>query len=465
MKSQSILIIDDDEGMRDTLEVILRREYQVLKAASGEQGLMVLKDQEVSLVFLDIRMPGMNGLEVLQEIKRFYPGMIVVMISVVTDPDTVARALALGAQDYLTKEFDYDQVRHRCRQFLKQRERELEIISLKSELDSTRSTALILGPNPAIKKLCETLPDVSRTKSPILITGETGTGKELWARYIHSLSPRQDKPLITTNLAAIPDSLVESTLFGHKAGAFTGATQNQLGKFELAHGGTLFLDEIGCMDMGSQGKLLRALQAGEIQTVGESRAKRVNVRIISATNTDLAQAIKQGCFREDLYYRLSRHPIHLPPLRERREDIPVLVDHFRKKYNQELNRDVAGIEPEALEILREYPWPGNIRELENLMERLVLTGRGKRITRVDLLFDRFIPLKEERKKEKEKALMTVDLSQDLKSGLRSYEKRYLQEVLQRYPRDIRAAIRHAKISRRSFYQKIKDYGIKPGETP
>lgn len=454
MKGQSILIIDDDEGMRDTLEAILHREYPVLKAASGEQGLVVLQDQEISLVILDIRLPGMNGLEVLQEIKRLYPGVMVLMISVVTDQDIVARALELGAQDYLTKELRYDQVRHRCRQLLELSEKELEIISLKSELEESRSMDLVLGSNPAMRELRETLPGLSRMGGPILITGETGTGKELWARYLHGQSSRKDKPFITTNLAAIPANLVESALFGHKAGAFTGATQNRWGKFELAHGGTLFLDEIGCMEIHSQGKLLRVLQTGEIEKLGEDRARRVDVRIIAATNIDLVQAIQEGRFREDLYYRLSKLHIHLPPLRERKEDIPVLVDHFIKKCAQALNQAVDGIEPEALEILREHPWPGNIRELENLVERLVLTARGKRITRVDLFFNQFIPSK--------KKLITVDLSQGLKSGLRSYEKRYLQELLQRYPGDVGAAARHAGISRRSLYLKMKQYGMKQG---
>lgn len=456
VKPPTILIIDDDEGTRDTLEAILFRDYQLIKAASGKEGLAVLDKHDISLVLLDIRMPGMDGLEVLKEIKRLYSWVMVMIISVVTNPTTVAQVLELGAHDYLTKEFDYDSVRLRCRQLLELREKKLEIISLKSELENRLSPDLVLGPNAVMRKLYENIPDLSKARSPILITGETGTGKELCARYIHSLSPRKDKPFITVNLIAMPAGLVESALFGHKAGAFTGATQGHLGKFKLAQGGTIFLDKIGSMDIHLQGKLLRVLQTGEIEKIGEARIKQVEVKIIAATNTNLTQAIKEGRFRDDLYYRLNTHHIHLPPLRERKDDIPALVNHFIKKYNQEFNRSVEGIEPEALDVLCDYNWPGNIRELESWIERLVLTARGKRLTRVDLFFHTFIPHKE----EKEEESIPVDLSLSFKDALHSYEKRYIQELLKRYKGDISASACHARISKSALYEKIKQYRIK-----
>src|SRR2546426_2059728 len=366
-----ILVVDDDSGVREAFRLILEDQYDLLEAADGKQALDRLRTSPVDLVLLDIRLPEMDGIEVLERIKSVDDGVEVILVTAVKTVRTAVDAMKLGAFDYLTKPFDEDNLLALVRRALEKRSLEREVAFLRSELARQHDFDELVGQHPEMQKLYRLISQVARTTTTVVITGESGTGKELIARAIHRQGPRRDKPFVAVNPAALSDSLVESELFGHEKGAFTGAYQRKLGRFELAQGGTLFLDEISSLKPELQAKLLRVLQEREIERVGGTRSIRIDARIIVATNTDLKQAVAQGTFREDLYYRLNVMPITVPPLRERREDIPLLVPHFIRRYNQAFNKRVEGLAPEALSVLGEYSWPGNVRELQNVIERLV----------------------------------------------------------------------------------------------
>jgi len=375
-KRPTVLIVDDDESTRDTLEAILQKNYNVLKAPNGHTGLQLIHAHEVQIVLLDILLPDLNGLEILRQIKDRFSDIEVIMITAVKEVGTAVQAMKLGAYHYITKDFDYDEVLALIEKVAERQRNARELLYLRSEVEQLSGAEFIAGRTKRMREIDDLVQRVAKLPTTILILGESGTGKQLLARYIHKQSALADRPFVTVDLTAIPETLVESTLFGHERGSFTGAYRQHIGKFELADGGTLFLDEVGSLRLELQGKLLRAVQEGEIERVGGTKTIRVDVRLISATNVDLALAVQKGAFREDLYYRLNVIPIKLPPLRERIADLPALVEFFLQRYNRRFKKNIAHVNPSAIEMLSSYDWPGNIRELENLVERLVALSDG-----------------------------------------------------------------------------------------
>ena len=383
-KQKTVLIVDDDEGMRDTLTAILKREYRVLRVASGEAALPVLNREDVDLVLLDVRLPGISGFEVLRIVKENYGLVEVVMISAITEVETAVQAMKHGAYHYVTKEFDYDQLRSLVRNASERQDLNRQVLTLSAQIADQSEREFIVGPSKGTRDIIDLVQKIAKLSATVLILGESGTGKELLARRIHREAGDPDAPFIAVNLAAIPRELAESALFGHERGAFTGAHRQQLGKFELASGGTLFLDEIGDLRLDLQAKLLRAIQEGEIERVGGTKPIKTGFRLIAATNVDLEKAVKEGRFREDLYYRINVIPIKLPPLRERAEDIAQLSEFFLQRYNARFRKNIQGITEPTMDMLRKYWWPGNIRELENLIERLVAVSDKDYVSEEDL---------------------------------------------------------------------------------
>ncbi|MBW1980877.1 MAG: sigma-54-dependent Fis family transcriptional regulator, partial [Deltaproteobacteria bacterium] len=370
-----ILVVDDDQGARDALQVILEDDYSVTLAASGQEALSLCMQASFDVVFLDVTMPELDGIEVLKRLKSMDESMDVVMISASDKAQKAVQSIKLGAYDYITKPFEPDEILSAVSRVLEKRNLQRENRYLRSEVAYAFSHNEIITQNTEVARILELVRKVAPTTSSILIAGESGTGKELVARCLHRWSNRRDGPFVAINCAAIPGELMESELFGHERGAFTGAHNRSIGKFEYADGGTLFLDEIAALRLDLQAKLLRVIQEKEINRLGSNRNIKVDVRIVAASNTDLEKSIRNGTFRQDLYFRLNVIPIKLPPLRERLGDVPILAQHFVAKFNKQVKRQVLGFTPRALEALERYPWPGNIRELENLVERLVVLGR------------------------------------------------------------------------------------------
>src|SRR5881394_1751108 len=386
-KPKTVLIVDDDEGMRDTITAILKREYRILSAGTCEAALPLLNREDVDLMLLDVRLPGISGFEVLRIVKENYSLIEVLMISAITDIETAVQAMKHGAYHYINKDFDYDQLRSLVRNASERQDLNRQVLTLSAQVADQTEREFVVGPSKTTRDIVDLVQKIAKLSATVLILGESGTGKELLARLIHKEGGEPDAPFIAVNLAAIPRELAESTLFGHERGAFTGAHRQQLGKFELASNGTLFLDEIGDLRLDLQAKLLRAIQEGEIERVGGNKAIKTDFRLIAATNVDLEKAVKEGRFREDLYYRINIIPIKLPPLRERAEDIPQLVDFFMKRYTARFRKHIEGITDPTMAMLKKYWWPGNIRELENLIERLVAVGDREFISEEDLPLD------------------------------------------------------------------------------
>jgi DNA-binding NtrC family response regulator len=383
-KPKTVLIVDDDEGMRDTLTAILKRDYRVLRVATGEAALPILNKEDVDLILLDVRLPGISGFEVLRIVKENFSLIEVVMISAIQEIETAVQAMKHGAYHYITKDFDYDQLRSVVHNASERQDLNRQVLTLSAQVADQGEREFIVGPSRMTRDIVDLVHKVAKLSATVLILGESGTGKELLARLIHREAGDSDAPFIAVNLAAIPRELAESTLFGHERGSFTGAHRQQLGKFELASGGTLFLDEIGDLRLDLQAKLLRAIQEGEIERIGGTKPIRTEFRLIAATNIDLEKAVKEGRFREDLYYRINVIPIKLPPLRERTEDIPQLAEFFLRRYNARFRKRINGITDATMAMLRKYWWPGNIRELENLIERLVAVSDKEYIAEEDL---------------------------------------------------------------------------------
>ena len=371
LKPKTVLVVDDDESMRDMVASILKREFRVLRVGTGEAALAVLSKDEVDLLLLDVRLPGISGFEVLNIVKENYAPIEVIMISSITDVETAVQAMKHGAYHYVTKGVDHDQLRSIVHNAGERQDLNRQVLALSAQVADQAGREFIVGPSRLTRDIVDLVHKIARLSATVLILGESGTGKELLARLIHRESGEPDAPFIPVNLAAIPKELVESTLFGHEKGAFTGAMRQQLGKFELASNGTLFLDEIGDLRQDLQSKLLRAIQEGEIERVGGEKPITTNFRLIAATNVDLEKAVKEGRFREDLYYRVNVIPIRMPALRERSEDIPQLAEFFLNRYNTRFHKNIGGITEPTMAMLKKYWWPGNIRELENLIERLV----------------------------------------------------------------------------------------------
>ncbi|SDH69625.1 sigma-54-dependent transcriptional regulator [Desulfosporosinus hippei] len=370
-----ILVIDDEEHLCWALEKGLRQEgYQVITATRGKEGLELIQKETPSLVLLDLKMPEMDGLEVLVKARELFPKLLVIMITAHGSIDTAIEAMKLGAIDYISKPFDLNELKIVVRQALMVSRLREEVVFLRSELNKKHGR--ILGNSPAIQEVNNLIERVADSNATVIITGESGTGKEVTALSIHNLSYRREKSYVPINCAALSETLLESELFGHEKGAFTGAVSRKLGRFELADKGTIFLDEVTEMPLSMQVKLLRVLQERQFERVGGTESIKVDVRVIAATNRDPMDCIKRGTFREDLYYRLNVLPIHIPPLRERSEDISLLTMHFMQKFNPSQEQMIS---PEALTLLMNYEWPGNIRELQNVIERSVILSQGQEI--------------------------------------------------------------------------------------
>jgi DNA-binding NtrC family response regulator len=388
MKSMRLMVVEDGKSQREMLSGFLRGEgHNVLEAEDGPDGLALLKENYIDLMLLDYKMPGMDGMEVLEKAKEITPEIDVIMMTAYGTVETAVNAMKAGAADYLTKPVDLEEVRILLHRLGEHRLLMKENRVLKEELRSRGITAdKIIYRSTAMEEVINMIGRVATSRAAVLLQGESGTGKELLARLLHTLSPRSEEPLVIVNCAALPETLLESELFGHEKGAFTGATSSRMGRFEEADGGTLFLDEIGELSATVQVKLLRFLQEHEFQRVGGNRTLSSDVRVISATNKDLAEKVREGAFRDDLFYRLNVVPITVPPLRERKEDVVPLVDHFIGKFAAENAKPVNGIEPQARDLLLKYDFPGNVRELENIIERAVVITRSSLIGIDDLPF-------------------------------------------------------------------------------
>ena len=386
-RTKAVLIVDHDERMREDLTAILKRDYRVLRVATGESALQVMEKEDVELMLLDVRLPGIGGFEVLKITRENYPSVEVIITSAVRDLDSAIEAMRYGAYHYISKDFDNEAVRSLVAKASERQDLNRDVVRLRAEVSEQVDREFIVGPSRRTREIVDLVQRVAKLSATVLILGESGTGKELLARLVHREAGVADAPFVAVNLAAIPRELVESTLFGHEKGSFTGAIRQQLGKFELAAGGTLFLDEVGDLRYELQSKLLRALQEGEIERVGGTHPIKTSFRLITATNVDLDKGIKAGTFREDLFYRLNVIPMRMPALRDRIEDLPDLARFFLRRYNMKFRKNIQGIADSTLHILGAYWWPGNIRELENLIERLVAVSDKDWITDEDLPYE------------------------------------------------------------------------------
>ena len=372
MEKRKVLIVDDEAGVRESVRMVLKEQYDAVMASSGEEALETLAQLRPDLVLLDVLMPGIDGLVVLERIKEQDPRVPVLMLTATKTVKTAVTAMKLGAFDYVTKPFDVEELLIIVERATRDAARDAELESLRWEVGRRYSPDNIVGHSPRMQKIFRTIGMVAPLKTTVLVTGESGTGKELIAKAVHYQSPRADKPLVVLNCAAIPENLLESELFGHERGSFTDAVTKKLGQFELADQGTIFLDEVGELAPALQAKLLRVIEQGEFIRVGGKQSIRVDVRIIAATNRDLEQAMREGTFRSDLYYRLNVVSLHLPPLRERPEDLPLLIKHFITTKSVQLGIREKHLSPEAVDALLRYHWPGNVREIENVIERVLV---------------------------------------------------------------------------------------------
>jgi two-component system response regulator HydG len=384
-RTRTILVVDDEPGQRAMLRAVLSAEgYQVAEAEDGATALVRVEAHFYDLILMDVRMAHLDGMAALKAIKTRSPGIPIILMTAYGTVRDAVEAMKAGAYDYLTKPLDIDELKLTVARGLRHAALEEENARLRALVGHDVDVSAIIGTSEPMRRVFEAIALVAPTEATVIILGESGTGKELVAQAIHANSPRRDGPLITVNCAALPETLLESELFGHERGAFTGATERRLGRFELAHGGTIFLDEIGELTPAAQARLLRVLQAQEFERVGGSKTLKVEVRVIAATNKDLEGAVRAGRFREDLLYRLQVFPLTMPPLRERRDDIPFLVEHFLRRYAERHRRRLRGLTPRALDLFMRYDWAGNVRELEHTIERAVILTRGEYITPEEL---------------------------------------------------------------------------------
>ncbi len=446
--SAKILIVDDEQTIREALSLILKEEgYQTEVAKDGEEALAKIRENNYDLVITDLKMPRMGGIELMEQIKRLAPRTSFMIITAYASLESAVQALRLGAFDYLMKPLDFDDVIIRIKRLFEHRHLVDENEFLRREVQEKFSVSNIIGESPPMKEIFRLIEKVAKTKGNVLITGKSGTGKELVARAIHYNSPRKNRKFVAINCGAIVDNLMESELFGHRKGSFTGAIRDKEGYFKVADGGTLFLDEVGEIPLHLQVKLLRAIETGEIIPVGDTNPIKVDVRIIAATNRDLEKEVEAGRFREDLYYRLNVIEIKLPSLDQRKEDIPLLVNHFLEKYNRELNRNIRGVDEETMKILLNYQWKGGIRELENVIERAVILCENDLITKEDLPPN----------------LARVNVPPDrpvkLKEAVAQFEREHIADILQKTLGDKEEAAKLLGISLSSLYRKIDELKI------
>ena len=446
MAIEKILVVDDEPLVRNFLKEVLEAEdYEVL---TTEDGLSALKEVErggIDLVITDVRMPKLNGIDLLKEVKKRSPSTLVVVITAYGTIENAVEAMKNGACDYITKPLSPEQIKLAIQKASQHKNLLNENRYLRSEVSQRYNFEQLIGRSPQMRRVYEMIDRVAPTNATVLIQGESGTGKELVARAIHYRSPRKDKPFVKVNCAALPEDLLESELFGHERGAFTGAVSKREGRFELADRGTLLLDEISETSPAFQAKLLRVLQEQEFERVGGSKTIKVDVRVIATTNKDLKQAIREGKFREDLYYRLNVLPIYLPPLRERKEDIPLLVQHFLEKYSRQNGLRIKSLSKKCLDMMMQYEWPGNVRELENVIERAVVMSEGETI------FPENISLSSPVQK------MSLSFPEEI--TLEEMEKRLILHTLQRTGGNRTEAAKILGISVRTVRNKLKKYGM------
>lgn len=441
-----ILVVDDEAPMRESLNDWLKEDgYEVGLAANGEAAIEMARRDEWEVILLDLKMPGMDGLETLKGIKEVSPDSEIIMMTAYATIDTAVQAMREGAFDYLVKPFDPDEIELQIKKIISHKEVVLENLLLRKKLEERIQYDEIIGKSACMQEIFELIDRVAPTDSTVLITGESGTGKELIAQAIHGNSQRAYMPFIAVSCGALPDTLLESELFGYEKGAFSGAEHTKRGRFEMADGGTLFLDEIGDISLKTQVDLLRVLQQKEFNRLGGEIPIQVDVRILAATNRNLEAAISEKRFREDLYYRLNVISIHVPPLRERKEDIPLLAKAALHKSCMEMNREPVPVSPSAMKRLMNYDWPGNVRELENIMERALVIGRGDEITPEDLPFP-----------------SASDQETSYPRSLKSMEKAHINRILEQVNWNISQAARELEIDRQTLYNKIEKYGIERG---
>jgi len=451
----SILIAEDEDGVRDSLTQVLREEgYDVVATADGAAAIAALGTREFDVVISDLRMPGADGLSVLRQAREISPQTLVLLMTAHATVDTAIEALRGGAQDYLLKPIIFDDVLHKIESLMEHRQLAWERQFLRGQVERQWDFENLVGQSSAMREVMALIKRVAPAPSTVLITGESGAGKEVVARAIHHFSERREGIFLPVNCGAIPENLLESQLFGHLRGSFTGAVSNQEGLFQRARNGTIFLDEISDLPLALQVKLLRAIETKEVLPVGATAAIKVDVRIIAATNRELRREVEAGRFRDDLYYRLNVFGIEIPPLRERREDIPPLVDHFVRLHNRELKKHFKGADGNLVKALMSLPWKGNVRELDNVIEHAMILGDGDWITVADL----------------PRALRgAVDAplpaGDNLRDALRAYEKAHIQSVLSKLDNDKRAAADRLGMSLSSLYRKIEELGIELSLTP
>lgn len=451
MRRPVVLLVDDDPDVLETLKFVLSESYDPICAKSGVEAVSTVRNQPVDIVLMDLQLPGMGGLEALKLIKEYDGAVGVLVLSASDSAEQAVLALRLGAYDYLTKPFDTDKLLATLDRLSEGLQLKSEVAFLREELNEKQGYGEIISKSPRMKRVFELIKAVSNTASNVLITGESGTGKELVARAVQFMGTRKDKPFVAVNCGAIPSELMESELFGHEKGSFTGAHQRKIGKFEFADNGTVFLDEVSTLPMHLQIKLLRVLQEKSFERVGSNTPIKVDIRVIAATNVDLADEVRKGRFREDLLYRLKVVPIELPPLRDRKEDIPLLLSHFLEKHGRTCNKRIAGLTDDALALLTEYRWPGNIRELENLMERLVVLAEDGHVITVPDLPAGIVP---------EALESPASEGRDLREAVQVFERRYIIGVLNRTGWNRLEAARRLNIHRNTLLLKMKELDIR-----
>jgi len=438
-----LLIVDDELVVRDSLgKWFVSEGYQVRAVESARQALEALARESFDVALIDIKMPGMDGMELQNRLRELDPDLLLIIMTGYASVETAVQALKRGAYDYITKPFDPDELAHLVTKALEHRQAKREVARLRENLEEIAPPTELIGQGPAMKKVQELIQMVAPTDATVLIAGESGTGKELVARAIHNLSPRRTMPMVVIHCGALTETLLESELFGHERGAFTGAQYRKKGKFEVADGGSVFLDEISDISLKTQTDLLRVLQEKEIVRVGGTQPLEVDFRCITATNRDLEALVKEGTFRPDLYYRLNVFRIALPPLRARREDIPLLADHFLRKYATAMNRPVPRLSAGVLDLLLSYDWPGNVRELENAIERALVIGRGEEVQPSDFPFQLH--------------------PAEPRAGRRldDVERAHIEQVLEETNWNLSRAARILDIDRTTLYNKLHRYGLK-----
>ena len=456
INKKKILVVEDDEYVLGSIKSVLDDEgYRVSTASNGLEALSFYRKEPFDLIISDLKMPQMDGFELLKQLKLEYPEVFLIMMTAYGSVRTAVEAMKIGAYDYLTKPVSAEEMRLVVQRVFEKQNLIIENMALRKELEERFSFHNIIGKSHKMQHIYDLILQVANTDATVLITGDTGTGKELIAHAIHHNSSRKDSPFVVINCSALPESLLETELFGHEEGAFTGATKQRTGKFEYANKGTVFFDEMGNLPLSMQTKLLRLLQEKSFERIGGNQTIKVDVRVIAATNKDLNKLSQEGGFREDLYYRLNVIPIKLPPLNERREDIPLLVTHFIEKYNKAFKKDIKSISQNALNIMMSYHWPGNVRELENLTERAVIMAKSHIINEVDIL----IPNQKQRMEGLKEMFDGRITDNSFDEFLAHCEKTYITTLLKQYKGRIYSSAKISGIDAKTLYRKMKKYNI------